>query len=90
MDENKPRRRWLSFGIRDLLWAMVVVGMGIGWWAQHRHATDKAEAESIAQLNRYITLMNKCLELKTAISNSGYEVVGRGFPKLAKKKSEQD
>jgi hypothetical protein len=32
MDENKPRRRWLSFGIRDLLWAMVVVGLVIGWW----------------------------------------------------------
>ena len=29
MDENKPRRRWLSFGIRDLLWAMVVVGLVI-------------------------------------------------------------
>jgi hypothetical protein len=32
MDENKPRRRWLSFGIRDLLWAMAVVGLGGGWW----------------------------------------------------------
>jgi len=36
MDENKPRRRWLSFGIRDLLWAMVVVGLVIGWWNQSR------------------------------------------------------
>ena len=32
MDENKPRRRWLSFGIRDLLWAMALIGMGLGWW----------------------------------------------------------
>ena len=29
MDENKPRRRWLSFGIRDLLWASVVVGLAV-------------------------------------------------------------
>jgi hypothetical protein len=36
MDDNKPRRRWLSFGIRDLLWAMVVLGMGVGWWLEHR------------------------------------------------------
>ena len=36
MDENKPRRRWLSFGIRDLLWAMVVVGLAVGWWQEHR------------------------------------------------------
>jgi len=32
MDENTPRRRWLNFGIRDLLWAMVVVGLLVGWW----------------------------------------------------------
>jgi hypothetical protein len=32
MDENKPRRRWLSFGTRDLLWAMVVMGMLAAWW----------------------------------------------------------
>ena len=32
MDENKPSRHWLSFGIRDLLWAMVVVAMGLAWW----------------------------------------------------------
>ena len=36
MDTNKPQRRWLSFGIRDLLWAMVVVGLVIGWWNQSR------------------------------------------------------
>jgi hypothetical protein len=32
MDGNKLRRRWLSFGIRDLIWSMVVVGLAIGWW----------------------------------------------------------
>jgi len=36
VDENKPRRRWLSFGIRDLLWAMVVVVLLLGWWSEHR------------------------------------------------------
>ena len=24
------------FTIRDLLWLMVVVGMGCGWWIEHR------------------------------------------------------
>jgi hypothetical protein len=37
MDENKPRRRWLSFGIRDLLWAIVVCGIGLGWWLDRSH-----------------------------------------------------
>jgi hypothetical protein len=32
MNENKPNRGWLSFGIRDLLWATLVVGLAIGWW----------------------------------------------------------
>jgi hypothetical protein len=45
MDEHKPRRRWLSFGIRDLLWAMVVVGLAVGWWLDHRHLSAQC-AES--------------------------------------------
>jgi hypothetical protein len=32
MDENTPRRHYLRFGIRDLLWAMVVVSVLAGWW----------------------------------------------------------
>ena len=43
MDENKPRRRWLSFGIRDLLWAMVVVGLALGWWEESRHSFRDAD-----------------------------------------------
>ena len=46
MDENKPRRRWLSFGIRDLLWAMLVVGLGIGWWLG---ASTPSEFEQLMQ-----------------------------------------
>ena len=41
MDENKPRRRWLRFGIRDLLWAMVVVGL-LGGWGIHWRSTREA------------------------------------------------
>ena len=32
MTETKPKRRWFSFSIRDLLWLMAVVAMGVGWW----------------------------------------------------------
>jgi hypothetical protein len=42
MDENKPRRCWLSFSIRDLLWAMVVVGLAVGWALEYRrHAAEQ-------------------------------------------------
>jgi hypothetical protein len=26
---------YLRFGIRDLLWAMVMVGLAIGWWSEY-------------------------------------------------------
>lgn len=37
MNEDKPvPRSLLRFGTRDLLWAMVVVGLATGWWNQSR------------------------------------------------------
>jgi hypothetical protein len=53
MDENKPPRRWLSFGIRDLLWAMVVVGMFLAWRFERRTLIQRrAVAEGEAQKAR--------------------------------------
>jgi hypothetical protein len=46
MDESKPRRRWLRFGIRDLLWAMVVAGLVIGWWMDHLAVRRQAKFEA--------------------------------------------
>jgi len=31
------------FTIRDVLWAMVVVGLSLGWWAEHRRAGEFRE-----------------------------------------------
>ena len=28
------------FTIRDVLWLIVVVGLGVGWWIEHRHAAS--------------------------------------------------
>jgi hypothetical protein len=47
MDENKPRRRWLSFGIRDLLWAMALVAMGLGWWLDHQRSREREQTAMI-------------------------------------------
>jgi hypothetical protein len=40
----------IRFTIRDLLWLMVVVGMGVGWWLEHqqRQATIDEYHISIA------------------------------------------
>jgi len=45
---------YLRFGIRDLLWAMVVMGLAIGWWLDHSNQTTsfrrlKAEHEPLAK-----------------------------------------
>jgi hypothetical protein len=32
----------MRFSIRDLLWATVVVAMGLGWWNEHRLKRSEA------------------------------------------------
>jgi len=34
------------FSIRDVLWLTVVVGLGIGWWADHRELSARAAISS--------------------------------------------
>jgi hypothetical protein len=56
MDENKLRRRWLRFGIRDFLWAIALLAIGLAWWLDHhQQATAKATWELRArQLAGYL------------------------------------
>ena len=42
MDENKPRRRWLSFGMRDLLWLFIVVALCLALWREKRQSQKLA------------------------------------------------
>ena len=35
----------LHFTIRDVLWLTVVVGLGLGWWAEHQWVTKRSLAE---------------------------------------------
>jgi Bacterial type II/III secretion system short domain len=39
MTETKPKRRWFSFSIRDLLLLTVIVALAVGWWLDHRKLT---------------------------------------------------
>lgn len=41
---------YLRFGIRDLLWAMALIGTGLGWWLEHR--SDR-EQRLINQANEW-------------------------------------
>jgi len=53
MTETNPKRRWFRFTIRDLLWLIALVGMGLGWRLDHRQIAkqrDKAVAEQASTL----------------------------------------
>lgn len=32
----------LRLGIRDLLWAMALIGMGLAWWVDHSNLAERA------------------------------------------------
>jgi hypothetical protein len=62
---------YFRFGIRDLLWAMAVVGLAVALWRQY------SRAEELANNKRY---------LLEAIDNSGYVAGGNYFgPALERK-----
>ena len=39
MTETKPKRRWLSFSIRELLLFTAILGLALAWWMDHRRLT---------------------------------------------------
>ena len=42
----------MRFSIRDLLWATVVVALGLGWWMDH-HALNAKLHGSVDQARRF-------------------------------------
>jgi|GEM_PF-2991505 len=70
MDEYKPRRPWLSFGIRDLLWAMVVVAIFFAW-IREQEIDVATQGENEFEL-RGCQKRNEMLS--QAISRAGYTV----------------
>jgi hypothetical protein len=49
------------FTIRDLLWLMVVAGMGVGWWLTSRESTAlrAQNGELLRQNNHYVDLIDR-------------------------------
>jgi hypothetical protein len=71
------------FTIRDLLWLMVVVGLGVGWWVERTTAT-RERAARIATDKR----MNKLTESfrLLMIENRYYQRAGYPYPGPPRKK----
>ena len=46
MTETKPKRRWFTFSIRDLLWLTLVVALAIGWWINFRDYRAAVDREA--------------------------------------------
>ena len=82
----------LRFTIRDVLWLMVVVGMGVGWWLGRERLAAKVSAletgkERAELLARYWDVQNQ--EVMRAIKESGQEVVWRANGGTRLEKSEK-
>ena len=75
MDENKPLRRWLSFGVSDLLWAMVVA---VGF-AVESSGQDKPTPPIKASLIGVTNLTEKALEECELKEVGGDLVLGYGI-----------
>lgn len=75
MNEITPQRRWRIFGIRDLLWAMVVVGLAIAAWREHRlNARSQAR---IDELDSQVVILRAAAEVFRLNSTAtASEVIG--------------
>lgn len=78
------------FSVRDLLWLTVVVSLSVGWWEHSRRADNRSREQYEALQIEFFKLLHENLEMSTALSNSEYEVVHQGVPRIAKKKPEAE
>jgi len=62
------------FTIRDVLWLMVVVGLGVGWWLNHRQAAmSRLRVEQLTNVvDRHVELLSK---IKTELNNQDRELL---------------
>ena len=71
----------VRFTIRDMLWLMVVVGMGVGWWVYVRtyHAEAELRAEQMSLLENDVKLWRfRAEHLAERVEKDGYEVSWAG------------
>jgi hypothetical protein len=66
----------MRFSIRDLLWATLVVGMGVAWWMSYR-ALDAKRLAAVTQASRLWALVDAIsakekLERETGIGMHGF------------------
>jgi hypothetical protein len=75
MAETKPKRRWFTFSIRELLLVTAIIALVAGWWLDHRRLTRISNLESmILKDPTIIRLQSKIFDLyfarDTEVANS--------------------
>ena len=40
---EKPKRRWYSFSIRDMMLVTAIAAVGVAWWLDHRYLAPDAQ-----------------------------------------------
>ena len=67
----------IRFTIRDLLWLMVVVGLGVGWWLDHRKLLQlEAQRQSYQALSETLAAE---LQVKNPAAKITIEVNGESI-----------
>jgi Bacterial type II/III secretion system short domain len=70
MTETKPKRRWFSFSIRDVMLVTVIVALAIGWWLDHRKLTKVYGAQVLGYRLRNSDLNAVVAQLKELFSDN--------------------
>jgi hypothetical protein len=69
----------LSFTLRDVFWLTLVVGMGVGWWAQARNHHLK-ESITAAEIQRLSSDLHEARLMKNGLHAELLRVTGaRGY-----------
>ena len=94
MTETKPKRRWLSFSIRELLLFTAILGLALAWWMDHRRLTtfngvpaqlldqEMAKDNIVATLRRSIDILKAKVvypDSKELVTPTKFEIKFSGF-----------
>ena len=76
---------YLRFGVRDLLWATVVAGLAMGWWADHRNGLalqaekDRKLHIALEHAKAHLTHANRLLGYKEESAAINKAIEDRGM-----------
>jgi hypothetical protein len=71
MTETKPKRRWFSFSIRELLLFTAILALAVAWWIDHRRLTTLSDVptqliDNAVSKDRHVTSLKRSIDILKA------------------------